>query len=175
MGSTVSQLICRCSAIAFRDRCNDNHTAVSSKLRVNPDLCRARGTCCITTPCSGQLTLEASASMKIIVPAPKSGARHLRGPFPWSKREHFRPQTPHRHWAFFQGLARMTICSPTDVTSNSTFSITMLLTPTNFFAKLETVTGLHSCPWFLDNFKYNMWSPVALCFLQLLLFPTHTF
>ena len=29
---------------------------------------------------------------------------------------------------------------------NSTFSITMSLTPTNFFAKLETVTELHSCP-----------------------------
>lgn len=37
-------------------------------------------------------------------------------------------------------------CSPTDVDSNSTYSITMSLTPTNFFAKLETVTELHSCP-----------------------------
>ena len=40
-----------------------SHAIVSSKLRVNPLLCRAHGTCETSTPCVRHFTRGASASM----------------------------------------------------------------------------------------------------------------
>jgi hypothetical protein len=72
---------------ALLDVCVANQATVSSNATVCPAPCRAHGTCATTTPCSGQDTRGASASITACT-VPRSNARQRRLPSPAS----YRPQ-----------------------------------------------------------------------------------
>lgn len=115
-----------------------SHAHVSSKLFVNRLSCRAQGTAAVTTPCFGQRTLGASASTYTFC-APTSRQRHRRRPRPWSYRDAFRWQIPHRH------------CSPLVGRTASLISfisaLTVMSSRTNPFAPMMVWTSSLARIW----------------------------
>jgi hypothetical protein len=124
----VRQAIRISSHTAVLEQATASHATVSSRSRVCRAPCRAHGTAATLTPCSGQVTRGASASVKACT-VPGSSARHRRRPSPASYLGQRRRHTPHRPRSPLAGRTWHTTAPASS--SHSTPSITVRSTPSS--------------------------------------------